>query len=111
MSGEVNRIRRVRGMVLFFLLVALAIWLFLNRAHLLALPASVSAFYAKEFCSCHFVVGNNKAYCHDFADPGYPVYDVLIDSKRKRVSVSAFGFENQAQYTDRRYGCHLVGNF
>lgn len=108
MNRNVNRGKRVRGMVLFFLFVLIVAWGVINRSHILAMAQGVSSYYSKEFCSCYFVVGNSEQYCHGYLDVGYPISSFSIDQNNKTIDVSAFGFENKAHYFGKKYGCGFV---
>ena len=89
------------------LIIAGAIWVALNYKHVKAFPQIISAFYAKEYCSCYFVSGNEEKYCHDFARQWVPISDFQLDTSAKSVQVSGLGVTTKAQYLGQRFGCQL----
>jgi hypothetical protein len=84
-----------------------------------ALPVPAT-YYAKELCSCLFVVGQSEAYCRsyaqeDIADLGdLPFVDLddraKIDFDSRRVTVSLLFERVTASYVDTRRGCALSPN-
>lgn len=86
-----------------FVLVA-GIW---NYRTIENVPRLVSAFHAKEMCSCYFVVKQTESYCHDYAAQVSGISNVTLDQEKKEIRVSTFGSSSLAKYHDERTGCRL----
>ncbi|MBK25483.1 MAG: hypothetical protein CME70_15920 [Halobacteriovorax sp.] len=71
-------------------------------------PKVVSAFYAKEVCSCLFVEKQKEEYCHEYGKQIIPIWTKEIDYKNK--SVKAFGLwkSTEASFISLRSGCQIV---
>ncbi len=86
-------------------------WAAANSHHLAAFPSILPSYYAKEFCSCHFVLGRDEEFCHRLARQWLPEKEFQLDKEKGLVVVSAvfLGFErqHQAKYIGKRYGCVL----
>ncbi|WP_426416270.1 hypothetical protein [Aestuariirhabdus sp. LZHN29] len=72
-----------------------------------AFPDLISAYYAKEYCSCYFVVGNDEAYCHAYVEQWMPISDFQLNREQGWVQVSGLGRTNRASYFGLRQGCGL----
>ncbi|MFT6070271.1 MAG: hypothetical protein ACJAT2_001734 [Bacteriovoracaceae bacterium] len=68
-------------------------------------PKAVSAFYAKEVCSCLFVVGQEKEYCHEYGKQIIPIWTKEIDLKEKTVKSYGLWESTKARFISRRAGC------
>lgn len=73
-----------------------------GTAHLLA------NYYAKEFCSCIFVVGQEKKVCKRDVKHVSAVMGVDIDRGRKEIRTSSLLASGIARYVDERNGCMLI---
>lgn len=91
-------------LALLFLLVA-ALWVALNWTHIRSFPRIISAFYAKEFCSCYFVVGRDEEFCHNYARQWVPISSFALDQQAKTVTVSGLGHSTTVIYTSEQFGC------
>ena len=69
-----------------------------------------SAYFAKQYCSCLFVVGRSEASCHAEFQPLIGSFKVTLDRtglpQNAKVTTRLGDTEGEAQY-DRRYGCVL----
>ena len=92
------------GLGLLGLAVLVAAW---NWTHLRAFPGVLPAFYAKEFCSCRFVMGQSPDYCHAYARQYVPISAFTLDETARRVTVRATGVTRSARWTGPREGCRL----
>lgn len=102
-------IRRRPLRTLLLVLVLLVLWLgWQNRAHLQAFPDIISAYTAKEYCSCRYVMDNSAAYCEGYVSQYVPVSQLLDDQSRKRVTASGLGRSNSAVWLGPRQGCQLL---
>ncbi|MDA7087242.1 amidase [Pseudomonas sp. SA3-5] len=79
-----------------------------NRAHLQAFPDIISAYTAKEYCSCRYVMNNPAPYCDGYVSQYVPVSQLLDDQSRKRVTASGLGRSNSAVWLGPRQGCQLL---
>ena len=91
------------------LLAALALLVAANWTHLRAFPGVLPAFYAKEFCSCRYVMGREDAYCHAYATQWLPISSFALDEAAKRVTVRGTGVTRSARWLGPREGCRLEG--
>lgn len=80
---------------------------FLNRQAIDEFRPSLSAFYAKSFCSCFFVSGRSMDDCHEYSRQYIPIESFRIDEDLKRIHVRALGDEARAQFENHREGCSL----
>ena len=71
-------------------------------------PKVVSAFYAKEVCSCLFVVGQSEEYCHNYGKQIIPIWTKEIDKKNKKVKAWGLWESTQASFISLRHGCQIV---
>lgn len=70
-------------------------------------PKAVSAFYAKEVCSCLFVVGQEENYCHDYGKQIIPIWTKEIDYKKKTVKAYGLWESTSARFISMRAGCQI----
>lgn len=82
-------------------------WLITNKKNLESFPSIISSFYAKEFCSCYFVVREDEDFCHNYARQWIPISDFKLDLKTHRVIASGLGRTNSAVFQNRELGCVL----
>ncbi len=101
-----------RHPLLSLMLIAVLVLLGLawqNRVHLAAFPDVPSAYAAKEYCSCRYVMENSAEYCQGYAQLPVPLSGFVDDAANKQVSASALGRSNTATWLGARQGCRLVG--
>jgi hypothetical protein len=86
-----------------FLLAMVWIW----RVPLQAFPSIISAYTAKEYCSCRYVMNNPVDYCRAYVKQWLPstLTESLAD---KRVTATGMGRESSAQWQGQRQGCRLL---
>ena len=94
--------------VLALILLAATAWQ--NRQHLAAFPGIISAYTAKEYCSCRYVSGNPAAYCEGYVAQYVPIGSLLDDTAGKRVTASGLGRTHSAAWLGARQGCQLLPN-
>jgi len=68
----------------------------------------VAASFAKEYCSCRFVVGQTEKYCKSYASQIVSVSSFSEDLNNKYVSAAAFGHLASSQFINKKYGCDLI---
>lgn len=93
--------------VIIATIVITLVWIIFNWQVVSNFPKIISSFYAKEFCSCYFVMGMDEKQCHNFARQYISISSFKLDKEKKTVSVSGLGYENTARFLDERSGCQL----
>lgn len=92
------------GILILLVLLAL-IWTW--RVQLQAFPTIISAYTAKEYCSCRYVMNNPVDYCQSYVKQWLP--STLTESlSNKRITTTGMGRESSAQWQGLRQGCRLV---
>ncbi|MDF3819484.1 hypothetical protein P3G55_06215 [Leptospira sp. 96542] len=91
--------------VLALLFLILLIWIQWNWKHLSSFPSIISSFYAKEFCSCYFVMELSEEQCHNFARQWVPTSEFQLNKEEKSVTVRGLGRTNTAIYLSETNGC------
>ncbi len=67
-----------------------------------------ASYYAKEFCSCIFVVAQSEKVCKRNVKQ-VPLFTGLrIDRKRREIQARSFFAYSYARYENKRHGCILV---
>ena len=89
------------------LLIALLGWIWHERVALWAFPDIISAYTAKEYCSCRYVMNNDAVYCRGYVKQWLPVSGFIEDAASKRVTVKGMGRSNSASWIGERQGCRL----
>ncbi len=90
--------RKVLLSLLSVLLVALFSWVWLERVALRAFPDIISAYTAKEYCSCRYVMEQSADYCRGYVKQSVPISDFLETAEAKRITVSGLGRSNSARW-------------
>ncbi|MCY1394741.1 hypothetical protein D3C76_676310 [compost metagenome] len=88
-------------------LAALA-WLWHDRLALQAFPGILSAYSAKEYCSCRYVMNNPREYCQGYVKQYLPLSELHDDSQLKQVTASGLGQRASAAWIGPRQGCRLL---
>ncbi|MDB6445808.1 MULTISPECIES: amidase [Pseudomonas] len=88
-------------------LVALMGWIWLERVALRAFPDIISAYTAKQYCSCRYVMEQPADYCRGYVKQSVPISDFLDTPEDKRVVVAGLGRSNSARWMGARQGCRL----
>ena len=88
----------------FFSLVLL--WFIIQRPfHIFEFPSALTRYYAKQFCSCYYVIKQSEEFCRAYVDTGLP-FSIKIDRTNKKIHASSFGWVHQAVYQEgSRFGC------
>ncbi|MVV50986.1 amidase [Pseudomonas sp. PB120] len=100
-------LRRPILVVLSVLLITLLGWIWQERVALWAFPDIISAYTAKEYCSCRYVMNNDAEYCHSYVKQWLPTSEFTDDATGKRITVSGMGRSNSAVWVGERQGCRL----
>jgi hypothetical protein len=93
--------------MVLIVLVALLGWIWQERMTLWAFPDIISAYTAKEYCSCRYVMNNEAGYCLRYVKQWLPTSSFIDDAASKRVTVSGMGRSNSAVWRGERQGCRL----
>lgn len=100
--------RRPFSSLLIVLLVLLSGWGWQERVALQAFPDIISAYTAKEYCSCRYVMNNPAEYCTAYVKQYLPTSGFFDDTASKRVTASGMGRSNTAAWLGERQGCRLL---
>ena len=92
---------------LLLLLVLLLGWVVYERENLWAFPDIISAYTAKEYCSCRYVMNNDAGYCRGYVKQWLPLSGFTDDAASKRITVSGMGRSNMAMWIGEHQGCRL----
>ncbi|EUB88077.1 hypothetical protein [Pseudomonas sp. GM30] len=93
--------------ILLLALIVLLGWIWLERENLWAFPDIISAYTAKEYCSCRYVMNNDAEYCRGYVKQWLPTSEFSDDSTSKTITVSGMGRSNRVQWLGERQGCRL----
>ncbi|MDE1163916.1 MAG: amidase [Pseudomonas sp.] len=96
-----------RSLLLLVLLSALA-WTWAERRELQAFPGILSAYSAKEFCSCRYVMEQSDGYCRSYVKQYLPLSELRDDPARARVVARGLGQTRTAVWIGPRQGCRLI---
>ena len=99
--------RRPFSTLLLIALIALLGWVWQERVALSAFPDIISAYTAKEYCSCRYVMNNAAEYCHGYVKQWLPISGFTDDAASKRITVSGLGRSNSAVWVGEHQGCRL----
>ncbi|WP_323114078.1 amidase [Pseudomonas guariconensis] len=94
--------------VALWLVVALLAWVWHERQALADFPGILSAYSAKEYCSCRFVMGFDEAYCRGYVKQYLPLGRLEEDREQRQVFAEGLGRRNQAAWVGSREGCRLL---
>lgn len=100
--------RRPFSTLLLVLLIALLGWGWQERLALWAFPDIISAYTAKEYCSCRYVMNNPAEYCQSYVKQYLSISGFVDDAANKHVTVGGMGRRNSAAWVGERQGCRLM---
>jgi hypothetical protein len=100
--------KRAWAVLGLLLSLAAATWLWHERTQLLAFPDILSAYSAKEYCSCRYVSQNSADYCQAYIKQYLPLSSLSEDAGQRRVLASGLGRSNTAAWVGPRQGCRLI---
>ncbi|MBP5077229.1 amidase [Pseudomonas chlororaphis] len=100
-------VRHPFASLLLLALLALFGWGWSERVALRAFPDILSAYSAKEYCSCRYVMHNDAEYCEGYVQQYLPLKSLQDDAEHKRVSASGLGRSHSAVWLSERQGCRL----
>jgi len=99
--------RKAFSRLLLLMVIVIAALSWQNRVALQAFPGIISAYTAKEYCSCRYVMDNPAGYCTGYVKQWVPG-TLSDDSAQKRVTASGMGRTSGAVWKSQRQGCQLV---
>lgn len=107
MSDRTALIRRrpVAGLLLLGA-ATLALLAWQHRVALRAFPGIISAYTAKEYCSCRYVMNNPDDYCRGYVKQYLPS-TLTDDPVHKVVIATGMGRSSSASWLGPRHGCRL----
>lgn len=94
--------------VLLLVLPGLAFWAWYERQALADFPGILSAYSAKEYCSCRFVMGFEQAYCRGYVKQWLPLSLLEENTPQRHITAEGLGRRNQAAWLGPREGCRLL---
>ncbi|MCY1451570.1 hypothetical protein D9M71_684420 [compost metagenome] len=94
--------------VLLVLLLLTGGWAWYERQALTDFPGILSAYSAKEYCSCRYVMGFDSQYCQGYVQQYLPLSRLDEDLQQRLISAAGLGVENRAQWLGPREGCRLL---
>ncbi|WDY58950.1 amidase [Pseudomonas sp. PSKL.D1] len=94
--------------LLLLMIVALLGWAWLERQALADFPGILSAYSAKEYCSCRFVMGFDEGYCRGYVKQWLPLTLLEENSQQRQVTAAGLGQRSQAAWQGAREGCRLL---
>ena len=97
-----------RALLLLLVLLGLLFWAWQERQALADFPGILSAYSAKEYCSCRFVMGFEQAYCQGYVKQWLPLSLLEENSQQRLVTAEGLGRRNQAAWLGPREGCRLL---
>jgi hypothetical protein len=100
--------RRPFSLLLLLVVLLASAWSWSNRHYLQAFPDIVSAYTAKEYCSCRYVMDNPADYCLSYVKLSLPSSGFFDDEARKIVTASGLGRTHSAAWLSARQGCQLL---
>lgn len=95
-----------RGLLL--MVAVLLAWAWHERQALGDFPGILSAYSAKEYCSCRFVMGFDEGYCRGYVRQYLSLSRLDEDSGRRQVFAEGLGRRAQAAWQGPRAGCRLL---
>ncbi|MGY4662475.1 hypothetical protein ACVWZ9_003269 [Pseudomonas chlororaphis] len=107
MSRRPWLLRHPFASLLLLALLALLGWGWSERVALRAFLDILSAYSAKEYCSCRYVMHNAAEYCEGYVQQYLPLKSLQDDAEHKRVSASGLGRSHSAVWLGERQGCRL----
>jgi hypothetical protein len=100
-------VRRPFSSLLLLIVAAIVVLAWQNRVALGAFPGIISAYTAKEYCSCRYVVGDSAEYCRSYVKQYVPS-SLIDDAEHKRVTASGLGQTSIAVWEGEHEGCRLL---
>ncbi|MBH3430669.1 amidase [Pseudomonas alkylphenolica] len=94
--------------VLVLLVLLAGGWVWYERQALADFSAILSAYSAKEYCSCRFVMGFDAAYCQAYVRQYLPLSALEERTQTREVAARGLGVERRARWQGEQAGCGLL---
>lgn len=94
--------------MLLMLLLLVGGWTWHERQALADFTGILSAYSAKEYCSCRFVMGFDAPYCLAYVRQYLPLSRLEENLHLRQVSATGLGVERRAIWRGARDGCSLL---
>lgn len=94
--------------LLLLVLLTVAGWAWYERQALADFSGILSAYSAKEYCSCRFVMGFEAPYCRAYVRQYLPLSRLEEDTQTRLVVAKGLGVERRARWQGVREGCSLL---
>lgn len=94
--------------LLLVILLGLVVWGWSEREALSAFPGILSAYSAKEYCSCRYVMGFEASYCDGYVKQYLPLSELHDDPQSRRVEARGLGRQSSAIWLGPHEGCRLL---
>lgn len=94
--------------LLLVLLVVFGAWAWYERQALGDFPDILSAYSAKEYCSCRYVMGFDANHCQAYVKQWLPLSSLEDLPPERRVSAEGLGRRSTAVWLGPREGCRLL---
>jgi hypothetical protein len=81
---------------------------FFSEIPIWKLPDLLASMRAKEYCTCHFSLKKDDAYCKKKISKGYPfIGEQITDKQNRKVTFNILGATATATHVSERFGCLL----
>lgn len=107
MKNNIIKNKLFLSAVFLFIILGAAHQIIFSRTHIKDVPMLMATMRAKEFCSCYFILKQEKDYCIDSVKKGYPLFDYKIDEDKKRVTFKNPIASASAFVIEMKYGCSI----
>ncbi|QBF28304.1 amidase [Pseudomonas tructae] len=97
----------MKRIVLVLILLAGA-WGWYERQALADFPGILSAYSAKEYCSCRYVMNFDSHYCRSYVQQYLPLSGLDEDVQQRLIRAEGLGVASRAQWQGPRVGCRLL---
>jgi len=107
-ASALGRALKVFALLVGLGLLALAVLAVVIRDELAEVPNVHAAFFAKETCSCLYVIGQSADYCKSYGLQMFLPSEVSFDDAARAVEARTFwGTKQTARFLGPPYGCRL----
>ena len=91
--------------ILILIIMAALIWSW--RVQLQIFPSIISAYTAKQYCSCRYVMNQPVNYCQGYVKQWLPS-TLTEDQATRSITATGLGRESTAAWQGPRQGCRLL---
>lgn len=84
-------------------------WLLMHWTQVRDFSHIISSYYAKEMCTCVFVIEQKEETCHNIVRQYVPISEVVIDREQRAVTTTGLFQSNRAHFVSAQLGCTLEG--